>query len=153
MKPQTINVNFDGTCVTHEFPKIGKEIGAVSVLKKLVANGHKLILFTMRSGKYLDEAVEWFNSNEIPLYGIQTNPTQYLWTKSPKSYANLMIDDSSLGCPLRYDDLEFESDEFKQLYPNEFLECFDGEKCVWKVKRPYVDWEEVELMLIKKGLL
>ena len=44
-----INVDFDGTCVTHDFPQIGKEIGAAEVLKKLTYNGHNLILFTMRS--------------------------------------------------------------------------------------------------------
>lgn len=42
-----IAVDFDGTCVTHEFPKVGRDIGAVPVLRKLVENGHKLILFTM----------------------------------------------------------------------------------------------------------
>ena len=44
-----IAVDFDGTCVTHEFPKVGKDIGAVPVLKKLVEKGHKIILYTMRS--------------------------------------------------------------------------------------------------------
>ena len=44
-----IGIDFDGTCVTHEFPRIGKDIGAVPVLKELIANGHDLILFTMRS--------------------------------------------------------------------------------------------------------
>ena len=45
----TINIDFDGTCVTHEFPNVGKSIGADKVLKRLVDNGHHLILFTMRS--------------------------------------------------------------------------------------------------------
>lgn len=44
-----IGIDFDGTVVTHDFPKIGKDIGAVPILKRLVDNGHKLILFTMRS--------------------------------------------------------------------------------------------------------
>lgn len=127
-----INIDFDGTVVTHDFPKIGKDIGAVPVLKKLINNGHRLILFTMRSdrnvaqdtndptiqnvtGKFLTEAIDWFKENEIPLYGIQTNPTQHNWTTSPKSYAPLMIDDSALGCPL--------------IYPTE--------------GRPYVDWNKV----------
>ena len=44
-----IAVDFDGTCVTHEFPKVGKDIGAVPVLKKLIEKGHKIILYTMRS--------------------------------------------------------------------------------------------------------
>lgn len=120
MEKICINVDFDGTCVTHDFPKVGKDIGAASVLKKLTDNGHKLILFTMRAnrknkkdpvdssildvtGAFLDDAVNWFKKNNIPLYGIQKNPTQQNWTTSPKSYAQLMIDDSALGCPLKFD--------------------------------------------------
>lgn len=41
-----IAVDFDGTCVIHEFPKVGKDIGAVPVLKKLIEKGHKIILYT-----------------------------------------------------------------------------------------------------------
>lgn len=61
-----IAVDFDGTCVTHDFPSVGKDIGAVPVLKTLVAKGHKLILFTMRDNRVignttsLNEAVKWF---------------------------------------------------------------------------------------------
>ena len=140
-----INLDFDGTCVTHEFPKVGKDIGAVPVLKELVANGHNLILFTMRSdvenpksddpdiipiaGNYLTDAVNWFKENDIPLYGIQTNPTQHTWTTSPKSYAQIMIDDSALGCPLSYD-----------------------AKGVFST-RPFVDWVRVRHLLVQLGCL
>lgn len=139
----TIGIDFDGTCVTHDFPAVGKEIGAVSVLKKLVQNGHKLILFTMRSdilnpiskdnnilangGNYLSDAVKWFEKNEIPLYGIQTNPTQNSWTHSPKAYAQIYIDDCGLGCPLIDD---------KSIHI-----------------RPFVDWQMVEEQLVEKGLI
>ena len=139
----TINLDFDGTCVTHSFPEIGRNIGAQRVLKKLTDAGHKLILFTMRSdienpesddpkiipksGKYLTEAVNWFKLNNIPLYGIQSNPTQKQWTTSPKSYAELMIDDSALGCPLKFD-----------------YEISD---------RPFVDWDIVEQYLITIKLI
>jgi len=108
-----IAIDFDGTCVTHEFPKVGKDIKAVPVLKALVENGHQLVLFTMRSdivnptgegnelhlesGNYLTDAVNWFKENEIPLYGVQTNPTQHTWTTSPKAYAQMYIDDAALG--------------------------------------------------------
>ena len=44
-----IAVDFDGTCVTHDFPKVGKNIGAEIVLKKFTDKGHKIILYTMRS--------------------------------------------------------------------------------------------------------
>ncbi len=130
-----IAIDFDGTCVTHEFPKVGKDINAVPVLKALVENGHQLVLFTMRSdivnpiesGNYLTDAVNWFKNNEIPLYGIQTNPTQHTWTTSPKAYAQMYIDDAALGCPLKYD--------------KEFAE------------RPFVDWSVVRDMLKWNGLL
>lgn len=105
-----ILIDFDGTCVTHNHPTIGEEIGAVPVLKALVAKGHNLILFTMRgSGKIslekfgrdgLQDAIDWFNGHEIPLYGIQTNPTQHKWTNSPKAHGHLIIDDTALGIPL-----------------------------------------------------
>ena len=141
-----IIIDFDGTCVTHEFPNIGKEIGAVPVLQELVKNGHNLILFTMRSdleqkkidpfvnpriinvqGKHLANAVKWFVKNEIPLYGIQINPTQQSWTSSPKAYGQLIIDDAALGCPLKFD---------KSLSD-----------------RPFVNWESVRDLLVCHGLL
>ena len=98
-----IAIDFDGTCVTHDYPRVGKDIGAVPVLKKLTDSGHQLILNTMRSGKELDDAVQWFIDNDIPLYGANENPTQKSWTASPKVYAHLYIDDAALGCPLMFD--------------------------------------------------
>jgi len=122
-----IAVDFDGTCVTHDYPAVGKDIGAIPVLKALVENGHKLILFTMRDANQLDEAVSWFKNNEIPLYAKQINPTQFHWTRSNKCYANLYIDDAALGCPLI-----------------ENLEMSD---------RPFCDWIKIEEMLKEKGLI
>jgi hypothetical protein len=135
-----IGIDFDGTCVKHEFPNIGADIGAVPVLKALVAEGHNLILFTMRSdkkdvksddygiharaGDYLTQSVNWFKENDIPLYGIQTNPTQKSWTDSPKAYAHIYIDDAALGSPLVQQD-----------------------------GRAWVDWEKATLLLQGKGLI
>lgn len=138
----TIAVDFDGTCVTHEFPKVGRDIGAVPVLKQLVEAGHKLILYTMRSdckdnsgasdefpevtsGDFLTDAVNWFKENGIELYAVQRNPTQDSWTSSPKCYAHMYIDDLALGIPLFY----------------------------VEVDRPYVNWFEVERMLQEKGII
>jgi len=121
----TIILDFDGTVVKHEFPEIGADIGAVPILKKLIANGHKLILFTMRSGKYLQDAVEWFENNDIKLYGIQRNPEQDDWTTSPKAFGDLIIDDTALGVPL---------------VNSPFA-------------RSYIDWREVEKMLKSKYLI
>jgi len=99
-----IAVDFDGSVVTHEYPKVGRDIGAVDTLRKLVFKGHQLILWTMRSGKELQEAVDWFTANSIPLFGINENPTQKSWTKSPKAYAQLYIDDAALGAPLKQEE-------------------------------------------------
>lgn len=118
MDKNIIAVDFDGTCVTHEFPKIGKNIGAAEVLIALSNKGYKLILYTMRSGLLLQEAVEWFKNNNIPLYAINENPSQKSWTNSPKVFAHYYIDDAAVGCPLLYDEI--------------------------LSNRPYVDWEEIE---------
>ena len=99
-----ICIDFDGTCCTHDYPKIGKDIGAYSVIRELIAKGHNIILFTMRSAIELQEAVDHLGMEGISLYGINTNPTQSSWTSSPKAYGQLYIDDAALGCPLRYND-------------------------------------------------
>ncbi len=122
-----IAVDFDGTCVTHEYPLIGLSTGAIPVLKELVHAGHELIIYTMRSGYELEMAEMWFSENMIKLYASQINPTQHEWTSSPKCYAQLYIDDAALGIPLIYDD-KFAS-------------------------RPYVDWPKVRSLLVEKGLL
>jgi hypothetical protein len=96
-----IAVDFDGTCVSYEFPRIGKDIGAAPVLKKLVSEGHLIILNTMRCGKTLEEAVNWFRENDIPLHGVNEDPGQKKWTQSPKVFANIYIDDAALGAPLK----------------------------------------------------
>ena len=122
-----IAIDFDGTCVTHDYPRIGKEIGATEVLKRLVEAGHKLILNTMRSDKELQDAVNWFKKNGIELYGVNENPTQKRWTNSPKVYAHMYIDDAALGCPL------INAPELSN--------------------RPFVDWDSVGRKLIQMGII
>lgn len=128
-----IAIDFDGTVVKHEYPNVGKDVGAIPVLKRLVKKGHNLILFTMRSGSQLEDAKQWFLTNNIPLYGIQYNPTQIKWTSSNKCYAQLYIDDAALGAPLLMDTGEFDTD-------------------ISKI-RPYIDWGKVEQILTQKGLI
>ena len=70
------------------------------MLRALVEAGSKLILYTMRTGKELDAAVQWFARHNIPLWGVNKNPDQHKWTESPKIYANKYIDDAALGVPL-----------------------------------------------------
>jgi len=121
-----IAIDFDGTCVTHEYPNVGNDIGAVPVLKKLVTAGHLLILNTMRSGEELQDAIDWFKKNNIPLYGVNEDPGQKEWTQSPKVFANLYIDDATLGCPL--------VTPVKGFLPGEDHTS----------SRPYVDWKLID---------
>jgi hypothetical protein len=95
-----ICIDFDGTIVEHDYPRIGKPVPlAIETMKGLQEQGALLILFTMRSGKYLQEAVDYLKDNGIELYGVNTNPSQSTWTQSPKAYGQIYIDDAALGCP------------------------------------------------------
>ena len=51
----------------------------------------------------LEPALDWFEKRGIPLYGVNENPTQKVWTSSPKAYGNIYIDDGALGAPLKAD--------------------------------------------------
>jgi len=96
-----VAIDFDGTLVDHVYPDIGAAIpGAVEWCVKLQTAGAKLILWTMRSGKELDDAVKWCEANGIQLWGVNKNPQQS-WSSSPKAFANLYVDDAAVGCPLR----------------------------------------------------
>ncbi len=95
-----IAIDFDGTCVTHEYPNVGTPLfNCINVLTKLQNAGHQLILYTMRSGNELRDAVTYLQGNGIKLYGVNKDPDQSSWTSSPKCFANLYIDDAALGCP------------------------------------------------------
>ena len=59
-----IGIDFDGTCVTDLYPYVGDNIGAASVLREL-GDKNLLILYTVRDGKYLQDAVDWFRYNHI----------------------------------------------------------------------------------------
>ena len=100
---KVIAVDFDGTIVRHAYPEIGETVPlAIEGLQMFQEKGWKIILYTMRGGEYLQQAVELVESHGINLYGVNTNPTQSSWTESPKCYAPLYIDDAALGCPLIY---------------------------------------------------
>ena len=95
-----IAVDFDGTVSEDGFPGVGPPVpGAVETLKELHEMGHKIILWTVRSGSYLSDAVLFMHTFGVPLLGVNENPD---WTdgESPKVYAQIYIDDKALGSPL-----------------------------------------------------
>jgi hydroxymethylpyrimidine pyrophosphatase-like HAD family hydrolase len=96
-----IAVDFDGTIVDHEYPAIGKEkLFAFQTLKELEKKGALLILWTIRTGKELDQAVEYCRKNGIEFYAINKNYPEEIFDESSvsrKINADLYIDDRNIG--------------------------------------------------------
>lgn len=93
-------IDFDGTIVEDGYPGIGKpKLFAFETLKRLQQEGHRLILWTYRDGKRLQEAVDFCSANGIEFYAVnksfpeEQNDSQ----KSPKIHADLFIDDRNIG--------------------------------------------------------
>lgn len=95
-----IAVDFDGTIVEDAYPKIGKPMMfAFETLKKLQEQGHRLILWTYRSGSKLDEAVRFCEENGVHFYAVNKSfPEETLNDNiSRKIHADLFIDDRNIG--------------------------------------------------------
>jgi hydroxymethylpyrimidine pyrophosphatase-like HAD family hydrolase len=95
-----IAVDFDGTIVKDAYPKIGKpQIFAFETLKKLQEQGHRLILWTYRSGPKLDEAVKFCEENGVIFYAVNRSfsEEEYDDSISRKINADIFIDDRNVG--------------------------------------------------------
>jgi hypothetical protein len=124
-----IAVDFDGTIVEHEYPKIGKEkLFAFRTLKELEKQGARLIMWTFRTGKELEEAVEYCRINGIEFYAINRNYPEEVMDESisRKIDADIYIDDKNLG-------------------------GFPGWSEVWQVLNPYELQEKLAEKRISSG--
>ena len=97
-----IAVDFDGTIVEHKYPAIGKEIPfATDVLSALADEGHKIILWTVREGKLLEEAVEFCRARGLEFYAVNSDtPDGSMFRQGPDSRkvcADVYIDDCNIG--------------------------------------------------------
>lgn len=97
-----IAVDFDGTIVQDAYPKIGKPmLFAFETLKQMQDAGHRLILWTYRSGKRLDEAVTFCKEHGIKFYAVNKSfpeePDELDGKISRKIHADLFIDDRNIG--------------------------------------------------------
>ena len=97
-----IAVDFDGTIVEHRYPEIGREIPfAIDTLKMLIADRHKVILWTVREGKLLEDAVEWCREKGVEFYAVNKDypeeKKEYNNHFSRKIKAEVWIDDRNLG--------------------------------------------------------
>ena len=97
-----IAIDFDGTLVEHKYPEIGKEIPfAFETLRRLQQDKHRLILWTVREGRLLDEAITFCRERGIEFYAINRDyPEEEKGANrhySRKLKADLFIDDRNLG--------------------------------------------------------
>ena len=97
----TIAVDFDGTIVEHRYPKIGEEIPFATETPKILAQErHKLILWTVREGELLEEAIEWCRQRGVFFYSVNKDYPEEEKSHngfSRKLKADLFIDDRNLG--------------------------------------------------------
>lgn len=95
-----IAVDFDGTIVEDSYPSIGKpKLFAFETLRKMQEEGHRLILWTYRAGRKLDDAVKFCEENGIEFYAVNKSyPEERFNDKvSRKIHADLFIDDRNVG--------------------------------------------------------
>ena len=118
-----IAMDFDGVIVQHTKPLSCDKAVPLSLeeIEVLQDEGWKVFLWTARSGKLLDDAVEYLALNGVELM-CEPNVMkgQHHWTESPKAHCELYIDDRGVGIPLVQPD--------------------DG-------SRPYVDWSLLPAMI------
>jgi len=98
----TIAVDFDGTIVEHRYPEIGPELPfATDTLKMLIADHHNLILWSVREGQLLEDAINWCRERGVEFYAVnrdypeekQENNQHF----SRKLKVDVWIDDRNIG--------------------------------------------------------
>lgn len=97
-----IAVDFDGTIVRHRYPEIGEELPfATQTLRMLLKEGHQLILWSVREGELLEDAVNWCKERGVEFYAVNRDFPEEDITRnihfSRKLKADVWIDDRNVG--------------------------------------------------------
>ncbi len=98
----TIAVDFDGTIVEHKYPQIGRELPfATETLRQLIEDRHQLILWTVREGDLLQEAIDWCHERGVDFYAVNNDYPEETPEKnnhfSRKLKVDYFIDDRNIG--------------------------------------------------------
>ena len=98
----TIAVDFDGTIVEHKYPQIGRELPfATETLRQLIEDRHQLILWTVREGELLQEAIDWCHERGVDFYAVNNDYPEETPEKhnhfSRKLKVDYFIDDRNIG--------------------------------------------------------
>lgn len=121
-KQPVLAIDFDGTIVDNKYPAIGKpKLFAFETLKKLQKKGFVLILWTYRSGRSLQESVEFCRQEGIEFYAVNKSYPEEDYSEdiSRKINADVFIDDRNVGGFIGwvsiYRELLGEDEELRQL--------------------------------------
>lgn len=138
----TIAIDFDGTIVEHRYPQIGNEIPfATDTLKMLVNDRHRLILWSVREGKLLEEAVEWCRQRGVEFYAVNRDyPEEETAHRnfSRKIKADIFIDDRNLGGLPDWGDIYRmirEKITYEELYRNQRETPHRKKSILWKWRK------------------
>jgi hydroxymethylpyrimidine pyrophosphatase-like HAD family hydrolase len=126
----TIAIDFDGTIVEHRYPFIGRiRPFAFETMEALQVKGHRLILWSHRSGQKLNEAVTFCRRHGIEFYAVNKNYPEEIWDEndSRKILAHIYIDDRNLGGIPPWGEI------FKIICPEEDIKSFQEAKSWWKL--------------------
>jgi len=98
----TIAIDFDGTIVEDRYPEIGKERPfAIETLKMLIKDQHRLILWTVREGETLKQALDWCHERGVDFWAVNRDYPEEEQDKnnhfSRKIKADVFIDDRQIG--------------------------------------------------------
>lgn len=131
-----IAVDFDGTIVEHKYPKIGAEIPfAFETLIKLQKDDfHRIILWTVRTGKELEEAVEYCKSKGLEFYAHNENyPKEENSPDVPRKLsADVFIDDRNVGGLPDWGVIYRQINGFTEFNDNS---CISNKRATKKIKR------------------
>ena len=100
LNTKIIAIDFDGTIVEDNYPKVGKPmLFAFETMKRLQNDGYRLVLWTYRSGSKLDDAVLFCKEKGVDFYAVNNSfPNETYDSKdSRKIGADIFIDDRNIG--------------------------------------------------------
>ena len=124
-----IAIDFDGTIVEHRYPFIGRiRPFAFETMEALQIKGHRLILWSYRKGKKLEDAVKFCGAHGIEFYAINKNYPEEIWDEngSRKILAHIYIDDRNVGGVPPWGEI------FKIICPEENIPTVKIKKLWWK---------------------
>lgn len=141
-----IMLDFDGTCVEHQYPKIGRcNFGCIEVIKKLQDSGHEIVLNTMRvefNDDSMKDALKWFENS-------------WMCIKNRKEIDNFVLAPITLHTQNKNHPNKWDLDEAiktQTLYIDDIATGIPLKPCCM-IPGDMVDWDVVEEQLIEKGII